>query len=1055
MLDSLIRGSLRYRQFVLFLACALLIAGGYVATRTPLDVLPDLTAPTVTILLEGRGMAPTELEALATFPVEAVMNGAIGVRRVRSATAVGIAVVWVEFDWGQDIQRARQIVTEKLAQVAGSLPPEMAPPVLAPVSSVMGEIQFVALESDRHSPLELRTIADTVVRRRLLAVPGVSQVIPTGGDQKQYQVVVDPSWLREYDVRLADVESALRAANQNSSAGFRVAGGQEYLIQGVGRVRTEEEIGGIVITSRNGRPILIRDVAQVKIGAALKRGEGSHNAKPAVILGIQKQPGTNTLDLTKAVEATLDDIQRTLPSGMKIDRNIFRGADFIERSLENLTRALRDGVVLVAIIVLLFLFNVRAALITLVALPLSLVAAVLAMSFFGFSINSMTLGGLAIAIGELVDDAIIDVENVMRRLRENANKPEGERSAALDIVYRASREIRSSVVFATVIVVLVFLPLFALTSVEGRLLRPLAVAYIVSLLASLLVALTVTPVLCSYLLPRAKAILRGKEPWLSHFLQRMYMPVLEHCLRVPVVVLAIALTLVVAAGWKLSQAGRSFLPDFNEGSLTVSAVTMPGTSLAESDALGNALERILLSVPEVVSTGRRTGRAEFDEHVQGVESAELDVNLRMGNRLKDEVLKEIREKVTLMPGTNVTVGQPISHRIDHILSGIRANIAVKVFGDDLTQLRALAKQIQGVMSGVPGVVDLSTEQQTDIPTLRVKVNPTSAARYGLSTGEASDLMQTAYVGKEVSRILEGQVSFPLVVRYGSEESESIEAIRKTLIDTPSGVRVPLGAIADIREDRGPNFIMREGVQRRIVVQCNVAGRDLIGTVNDIRDRITQGVSFPQGYRVEYGGQFESEQQATRLLLLLGSLVIVATAVILATVFHSLSDALIIMLNLPLALVGGVVGVLLGGGVLSVASIIGFITLFGIATRNGIMLVSHVRHLSEIERIRDVHEALMRGASERLIPILMTALAAGLALVPIALRKGQPGSEIQAPMAFVILFGLLSSTLLNLIVVPTAWWMLHRTDRPAKVPHTGRARGTDFLDAQTEHSEVRR
>jgi CzcA family heavy metal efflux pump len=1017
MLDALIRGSLRYRALVLFLAFALLLGGAYTATQMPLDVLPDLTAPTVTILLEGPGMVPTEMEALATFPVEAVMNGAAGVRRVRSATAVGVAIIWVEFDWGQDILKARQLVTERLTQVAASLPPTVAPPYLAPISSIMGEILFISLQSDQHSPLELRTIAETTIRRRLLAVPGVSQVIPTGGDQKQYQVLVDPRWLREYEVTLHDVETALKNANQNSSAGFHVAGGQEYLIQGVGRVHTEDEIGAVAIAERHGRPILVRDVATVRIGAALKRGEGSHNGKPAVILGILKQPGTNTLDLTKAVDKTLDDIERTLPAGIKIDRNAFRGADFIERAINNLTRALRDGAILVAIVVVLFLFNVRAALVTLVALPLSLVVAVLAMSWFGFTINSMTLGGLAIAIGELVDDAIIDVENVIRRLRENTGQ-----LPALEVIYKASSEIRSSVVFATIIVVLVFLPLFALTSVEGRLLRPLGFAYITSLLASLLVALTVTPVLCSYLLPRAKSILNGKEPILSRALKSVYAPLLRFTLKVPALIILVALALVAAAGYQLTKAGQAFLPEFNEGSLTVGAVTIPGTSLAESNALGSALERILLSVPEVVSTARRTGRAELDEHVQSVEAAEIDVRLKFGDRPKDEVLAEIRDKATLMPGMNVSVGQPISHRIDHMLSGTRANIAVKVFGDDLTILRALAKDVQAAMTGTPGIVDLSTEQQMDIPMLQVKVDAAKAARFGLQTGEASEAIQTAYVGKEVSRVLEGQVSFPLVVRYGTEEHQSVQAIRDTLIDTPSGARAPLGALADIHEDRGPNFIMREFVQRRIVVQCNVAGRDLIGTVNEIRQRVADQVKLPQGYRIEYGGQFEAESQATRLLLILGGLSIVAMVFILTTVFRSFTDAAIILINLPLALVGGVVGVFVGGGILSVASIIGFITLFGIATRNGIMLISHIRHLINVEGITNPREAVFQGAQERLVPILMTALAAGLALIPIALGGGEPGSEIQAPMAFVILFGLLSSTFLNMFVVPAAWWL---------------------------------
>lgn len=1025
MLDSLIRWSLHHRAVVLFMTAALLIWGGYSIRDTPLDVLPDLTAPTVTVLVEARGMAPTEMEALVTFPIESAINGAPGVRRVRSATAVGVAVIWVEFDWGQEIHRARQTVNEKLSLVSAALPSDVDKPYLAPISSIMGEILFVTLESDRHSGMELRTVADTVLRRRILAVPGVAQVVPTGGDQKQYQVLVSPQLLRQFSVSLNDVENALRQGSQNASAGFRVAGGQEYLIQGVGRASSEESIGSIAVTSRDGRPIFVRDVAQVRIGPALKRGEGSHNAEPAVVLGIQKQPGANTLELTRRLDATLDEIQRGLPAGMKIDKQVFRQADFIERSLENLTKALRDGAILVVIVVVLFLMNVRAAMITLLAIPVSLLTAVLAMNWFGFTINSMSLGGLAIAIGELVDDAIIDVENVMRRLRENTQKPEAERLPALEVIYRASSEIRSSVVFATVIVVLVFLPLFALSSVEGRLLTPLAFAYVVSLTASLAVALTVTPALCSFLLPNARSILKGHEPWLVTQLKRIYRPTLHWSLDHPILVVIPSILMIIAAGVALSRTGRAFLPEFNEGTLTISAVTLPGTSLADSDNLGRGLERILLGIPEVVSTARRTGRAELDEHVQGVESAELDVTLRMKDRPKAEVLNEIRERVTLLPGMNVTVGQPISHRIDHMLSGTRANIAVKVFGDDLVLLRSLARQIESAMKGINGVVDLSVEQQTDIPTVRVRVRPEDAARFGLQPGDVATKIQTAFVGIEVNRILEGQISFPLVVRYPETRLEDLAVIGKTLIDSPSGAKVPLDSVADVYEDRSPNFISREGVQRKIVVQCNVAGRDLLGVVNEIEAAVGAKVKLPQGYRVEYGGQFESEAEASRRLLVLGGGVIVAILLILATAFHSTRDALIIMLNLPLALVGGVAGVYFAGGVLSVASIIGFITLFGIATRNGIMLVAHIRHLQEVEGVTDLRHAVAVGATERLAPILMTALAAGLALVPIAAGMGKPGSEIQAPMAMVILFGLLTSTALNMVVVPAVYFAAGR------------------------------
>jgi CzcA family heavy metal efflux pump len=1020
MLDSLIRWSLRNRAVVLFLAAGLLIWGGYAIRETPLDVLPDLTAPTVTVLVEARGMAPTEMEALVTFPIESAINGAPGVRRVRSATAVGVAVIWVEFDWGQEIHRARQTVNEKLSLVSASLPSNVDQPYLAPISSIMGEILFVTLESDRHSSMEVRTVADTVLRRRILAVPGVAQVVPTGGDQKQYQVLVSPQLLRQFSVSLDDVENALREGSQNASAGFRVAGGQEYLIQAVGRAASEEAIGRIAVTSREGRPIFVRDIGQVQIGPALKRGEGSHNAEAAVVLGIQKQPGANTLELTRRLDATLDEIQRSLPRGMKIDKQVFRQADFIERSLDNLTRALRDGAILVVIVVVLFLMNVRAAVITLLAIPLSVVTAVLTMNWFGYTLNSMSLGGLAIAIGELVDDAIIDVENVMRRLRENSLKSDGERLPAMEVIYHASSEIRSSVVFATVIVVLVFLPLFALSSVEGRLLTPLAFAYIVSLVASLVVALTVTPALCSFLLPNARSILKGHEPWLVTRLKRIYQPTLRFSLNHPLWVVLPSVLLVVAAGLALSRTGRAFLPEFNEGTLTISAVTLPGTSLADSDNLGRGLERILLGIPEVVSTARRTGRAELDEHVQGVESAELDVMLRMKDRSKAEVLKEIRERVTLLPGMNVTVGQPISHRIDHMLSGTRANIAVKVFGDDLSLLRSLARQVESAMRGIDGVVDLSVEQQTDIPTVRVRVRPEDAARFGLQPGAVASKIQTAFAGIEVNRILEGQISFPLVVRYPETPLQDLSVIGATLIDSPSGAKVPLDAVADVYEDRSPNFISREGVQRKIVVQCNVADRDLLSVVREIEAAVGANVKLPQGYRVEYGGQFESEAEASRRLLVLGAGVILGILLILATAFHSTRDALIIMSNLPLALVGGVAGVYFAGGVLSVASIIGFITLFGIATRNGIMLVAHIRRLQEAEGVTDLRQAITVGATERLAPILMTALAAGLALVPIAAGMGKPGSEIQAPMAMVILFGLFTSTALNMVVVPAVY-----------------------------------
>ena len=1020
MIDGLIRWSLNHRTAVIAMAAAFLVWGGWTATRIPLDVLPDLTAPAVTILAEAPGMDPLEIEALVTFPIESALNGAAGVRRIRSATAVGVAVVWVEFDWGEDVARARQTVTEKLSLVSGALPPNVLPPFLAPVSSIMGEVLFVDLESDRHTPLEVRTVAETLVRRRLLAVPGVSQVIATGGDQKQYEVVLDPARLASHGVAVGDVEQALTRANRNATAGFHVAQGQEYLIRGLGRFADTDAIAAVAVRTRSSIPVLVRDLGVVRVGAAIKRGEGSHNGRPAVILGIQKQPDVNTLDLTAQLEASLDDIERTLPAGMRIHRDLFRQADFIEQALRNLFTALLEGAGLVVLVVVVFLMNGRAALITILALPLSLVAAAVALDRFGLTINSMSLGGLAIAIGELVDDAIIDVENVVRRLRQNALLSASDRQPVLAVVYHASTEIRGSVVFATVIVVLVFLPLFMLGSVEGRLLRPLGFAYVVALAASLLVALTVTPVLCAWLLPGSKTIRDGTEPALTRGLKRVYERWLLRAFHYWRTVLATAVVMLLAALIAVASAGRSFLPEFNEGALTVSAVTIPGTSLADSNALGNSLERLLLSVPEVTSTARRTGRAELDEHVQGVESAEVDVRLEASDRPRDVVLEEIRRKVSLLPGTNVTVGQPISHRIDHLLSGSRANIAVKIFGDDLQVLRALGQQVQAAMAGVPGVVDLSAEAQADIPTLRVRVDPAAASRYGLVTGAVAEGLQTARVGRTVGQVLEGQIAFPLVVRHEHAAREALAGVGDTRIQAPDGALVPLSAVASVSQDRGPNFVMRENAQRRLVVQSNVTGRDLRGVVNDIQARIGQSVRLPRGYRIEYGGQFESEADASRQLLWLSAGVVTAIFLVLSSAFGSARDGLLIMVNLPLALIGGVAGVYLAGGVLSVASMVGFITLFGIATRNGIMLVSHIRHLQANEGVTDLQSAVVRGATERVVPILMTALAAGLALVPIALSAGRPGSEIQAPMAMVIMFGLLSSTALNMIVVPVLY-----------------------------------
>jgi CzcA family heavy metal efflux pump len=1019
-MKRLIQWSIDHHWLVIALSALLFAAGVWTARDMPVDVFPDLTAPTVTILAEGHGMAPEEMEALVTFPIETAVNGASGVRRVRSATAVGVGVVWVEFDWGTDIYIARQLVAEKLAPVSGALPPQVERPVLAPISSIMGEILFFALSSDAVDPLTMRTVADTVVRRRLLAVPGVSQVTPIGGAERQFQVIARPDALRANNVSLTELLDAVRGASENASAGIYTEGPQEYVLQAVGRVRSTRDIGESVVAMRGERSVLVRDVADVREGAALKRGEGARNGKPAVIVGVQKQPGANTLEVTRRLDDELDAIQRDLPAGLAIDRRIFRQADFIEVAVSNVVAALRDGGILVIAVVLIFLANLRAAAITLTAMPLSLAAAVVVLRASGATINTMTLGGLAIAIGALVDDAIIDVENVVRRLRENAARPESERQPASAIVRDATLEIRSSIVFATIIIVLVFLPVFGLSGVEGRLLTPLAFAYIVALVASLAVAIVVTPALCYAFLPGARTITRGHEGWLSRSLKARFARVLPYALDRPRLVTGVAGVLLIAAAAAATRFGTAFLPEFHEGSLTISVNTLPGTSLAKSDELGTRVERILLAQPEVIATARRTGRAELDEHVQGVEAAEIDVGLREGDRPREELLAELRRSFSTLPGTNVSIGQPISHRIDHMLSGTRANIAVKIVGDDLPTLRRLGEQVRDAMQEVPGVADLSLEPQTEIPFVRFIVNRAAIARYGLRVQDVAGAIETSLAGTTVGRVFDRSAAFDLTVKLDSSAAADFDRIADLPIDTPSGHTVPVRVLADVRRETGPNMILRENVQRRIVVSSNVAGRDLGSVVSDIRTAVSAAVPMPDGYRVDYGGQFESQQSASRRLLALGALVVAALFMILLLAFGRPRDALLIMLNLPLALIGGVAGVFLAGGVLSVASMIGFITLFGIATRNGIMLVTHIRHLIETEGVRDFRTAVERGALERLIPILMTALAAGLALVPLALAAGESGSEIQTPMAIVILCGLTTSTLLNMFVVPTLY-----------------------------------
>lgn len=1020
MIGHIIAWSLRYKLFVVLGGVLLLAWGGWQATKTPIDVFPDLTAPSVTVVTEAHGMAPTDVENLVTFPIETALNGAPDVRRVRSSTKIGLSVVTVEFEWGTDLYLARQVVAERLQLARASLPADIPAPAMTPAASIMGEILFIALASDRHSGMELKNAAEQIIKRRVLAVPGVAEVLPIGGDTQQFQVTLDPERLASYGVTVDEVAAALRDTNQNTSAGFMVEGGQEYLIQGLGRIEALEDIAATVVATRGGQPVLVRHVAAVEIGPAPKRGTGSHNGKPAVVLGIQKQPGANTLELTDRIDATLEEIQAGLPAGMKVERNIFRQADFIRVSVDNLLAAIRDGAILVVAIVFAFLLSARATAISLVAIPLSLVTAILSMKALGATINTMTLGGMAIALGALVDDAIIVVENIVRRLRENRVRPAEQQMNPMRLVYEATREIQGSIVFATLIIMLVFLPLFFLSGVEGRLMAPLGLAYVVSLAASLVVAITVTPVLAAVLLPGSRIVRDSVEPRFIHRLKAGYRRVLDVTLVRWKWVAAISLATLTVSVIALSLAGRTFLPDFNEGTLTVGLATLPGTALETSDHLGQMAENILLAQPEVLSTARRTGRAEGDPHAMDVSASEMEVTLKMGARSKEAFLAALREDLAAIPGTQIVIGQPISHRIDHMLSGSRSNIAVKIFGPDLGELRRLTQAIKRVAQGVPGAVDVTDEQQTDIPFITVRFRRDALAQHGLGIREVSEAIEAAFTGLSVTRVQQGQATYDLVVRFDPAVRASLEAVRATLFTTANGARVPLSALAEIRNDRAPYSISRENVQRKMVVMANVAGRDLASVVAEMRTRVAEQVELPAGYHVEYGGQFESAEAAARTLLVLGAAVTTGIFLLLFVAFGTARDALLVMLNLPLAMIGGVIGVFLAGGILSVASIIGFITLFGIATRNGVMMISHIHYLVEHEGVRTVVEAVTRGAEERLVPILMTALGTGLALVPLVLAAGEPGSEIQSPMAVVILCGLLSSTLLNMIVVPALY-----------------------------------
>ncbi|MCL4836699.1 MAG: CusA/CzcA family heavy metal efflux RND transporter [Thermoanaerobaculia bacterium] len=1018
LLDRLIRFSLTHRLLVLSAAGLLLVFGAIWTAAMPVDIFPDLSAPTVTVVTEAGGMAPEEVEALVTFPIESAVNGATGIRRLRSVSGDGISVVWVEFVWGTDIYQARQVVTERLQRVV--LPAQAERPELGPISSIMGEITFIALTGEGVSPMELRRLAETVVRRNLLAIHGVSQVVPIGGDVRQLQVTAHPEALAQHGIGLEEVIAATARASRSPAAGFHVEGGQEYLVRGLGRARHPDEVASTVVRATGGTPIRIGDLATVAWGPEPARGTASYKTKPAVILSVQKQPGANTLELTRTIDRALERIATALPSGVTIEKENFRQADFIAVAIRNVTVAMRDGGVLVVVILFLFLGSWRTTLISALSIPLALLAGLLVVSLFGGSINTMTLGGLTIAIGALVDDAIIDVENVFRRLRLERGKEEGQRRPPLEVVFRASSEVRKAIFFATVIIGLVFLPLFFLPGIEGRLLRPLGLSYVAALAASLLVSLTVTPVLCYLLLPGSKS-LEAREPALLRFLHRAYRPSLELALRRRSLVLVATGATVVAALAILPLLGRSFLPPFNEGSLTVAVVSAPGIPLADSDALGRQVEAALLDFPEVVSTSRRTGRAEKDEHVQGVNASEMEVVLGPleHGRDKERLLAEMRRAVATIPGVSVSFGQPISHRIDHMISGSKTNLAVKVFGPDLAVLRGLAGAVERTLQTVPGIVDLSNQEQAAIAQLVIDFDREAMARHGLTPAGLAEAVEALFQGVEAGELVDEGLTSRIVVRLPEGLRASRERLAGLPVTTSAGTVLALADVATVRFDLGPSMVRREDVQRVAMLTANVAGRDLAGTVERARTAVDAGVDLPTGYLVTFGGQFEEASRSARNLGLIAVLILLAMYGLLYVAFGTHRETLVVLVNLPLALIGGVFALSIGNGVLSVATLVGFVTLFGIATRNGVLLVTHYQHLIREEGL-DLDEAVRRGSEERLAPILMTALTAGLALIPLVLHGNEAGNEIQSPMAQVILGGLLTSTFLNLVVVPALY-----------------------------------
>lgn len=1020
MLDFLIRFSLKRRLAVGLGALALSVYGAWLLPSLPVDVFPNLNRPTVTVLTEAHGLAPEEVETLVTLPVESVLNGTPGVLRLRSSSGIGISIIYVEFDWGTEIFRNRQLIAERLQLLENRLPPGMQP-IMGPVTSIMGEIQFIGVISpeEKVSPMDLRTLADWTLRPRLMTIPGISQVVVMGGEVKQYQILASSEKLQRKAISLEDLKHALSEISENTTGGFINVDDKEFLIRPLGRVSSIEEIENSLVGMHLGLPVLVKDVAEVRIGAKVKRGEGSINAKHSVILTVQKQPNASTIDLTHAIENEVEAMKKALPEGVALETDLFKQAHFIEAAVGNVEEALRDGIIMVMVILFLFLMNFRTTAITLVAIPLSLLMTAIVFYVFGFGINTMTLGGLAIAIGELVDDAIVDVENVFRRLRENraAGSPKG----SMRVIYEASSEVRNSIVLSTIIVVLVFLPLFALGGIEGRLFVPLGIAYVISIVASLFVSLTVTPILCSYLLPQSKAVHTEKDGALVRFLKRLAVRVLDLTLPRPITVLAGAGLLLAASLLLLPFMGRNFLPDFNEGTATIGVAGAPGISLPASDALGKKVEEAILSVPEVKSTVRRTGRAEMDEHAEGVHWHEIDVDFKPEGRKREIVLQEIREKIEKTGDVYVNLGQPISHRLDHLLSGVRAQIAVKVFGPDLSELRRMGGEIFDVLKGIDGVVDLQTEPLVLIPQLKIAIDREASAKYGIRSGTLAEDLEIALNGETVTQFLENQRMHEVFLRLDDTSRETPEKIEQTLVKfLPTGQGIRLGEVASLYPGTGPNMINREDMQRRIVVSANTQGRDLGSVVKEILRRIDEKIKLPEGYFIKLGGQFESQQTASKRIFWLGALSLLGIFLVLYIHFRSFWLSIQVMLNVPLALIGSIVAIYITERTLSVATLVAFITLCGIATRNGILLISHYLHLMKEEGEVFDRKMVVRGSLERLVPVLMTASTAALALVPLLLSRGDPGKEILYPVAVVIVGGLISSTLLDLIVTPTVF-----------------------------------